>query len=377
MCPGGEPSAALVDYHRELAAGGVAMTTLAYAAVADSGRSYLHQLCLSKTGTMPWLRRLTDAVHSEGAAASIQLAHGGTAASPAAAGGKAIGPSAVFNRYTFSFPRAMTEHDIETVTEGFGRAARSAVASGFDAVEIHAAHGYLLSQFLSPYTNRRSDGWGGSLENRLRFPVDVIRRVRRAVGPAFPVLVKMNLRDGFRTGLDIDEAVEIAKRYEAEGVDALVLSGGFMTRTPIYVMRGDVPHKELRRDLPGLGHKLAALLFGRLLVRKVPFTEAYFLEDALQVRRVTRLPLVLVGGLRRLEQMEDIVGQGIEFLAMARPFILEPDLVRKLATGAAIEARCVPCNKCLASVASGPVRCHLSGPTAAALPRRTHARCES
>jgi 2,4-dienoyl-CoA reductase-like NADH-dependent reductase (Old Yellow Enzyme family) len=194
----------------------------------------------------------------------------------------------------------------------------------------------------------------------LQFPIDVIRRVRQAVGPEFPILVKVNLRDGFRTGLDLDESVEIAKRYEAEGVDALVLSGGFMTRTPIYVMRGDVPHKELRRELPGLGRKFAAWLFGRFLVRKVPFTEAYFLEDALHVRKATRLPLVLVGGLRRLEQMEDIVGQGFEFLAMARPFILEPDLVRKFETGAAVEARCVPCNKCLASVATGPAQCPLS-----------------
>ncbi len=141
MCPDGEPSVELVDYHRELAAGGVAMTTVAYAAVNESARSYLHQLSLWKTGTIPWLRRLTDAVHSEGAAASIQLAHGGYAASPAAAGGKAIGPSSVFNRYTRAFPRAMTESDIVAVGEGFGLAARSAVESGFDAVEIHAAHG--------------------------------------------------------------------------------------------------------------------------------------------------------------------------------------------------------------------------------------------
>jgi len=360
MCPDGEPSAALADYHRNLAAGGVAMTTVAYAAVAESGRSYPHQLCLWKAGTIPGLRRLTDGVHREGAAASIQLAHGGYASSPATAGGRAIGPSKVLNRTTFGFPRAMTEDDIEAVTQGFEVAARSAVESGFDAVEIHAAHGYLLSQFLSPHTNRRDDRWGGSLENRLRFSVDVIRRVRRAVGPEFPILVKLNLRDGFRGGLNLDEATEVAKRYEAEGVDALVLSGGFMTRTPIYIMRGDVPHKELRRDLAGFGNKLAALLFGRLLIRKVPFTEAYFLEDALEVRRVTRLPLVLVGGLRRLERMEDVVGQGFEFLAMARPFILEPDLVRKLETGAAVEARCVPCNKCLASVATGPAQCPLS-----------------
>ncbi len=362
MCPDGDPTDELVDYHRELAAGGVAMTTVAYGAVTESARSYLHQLCLWKESAIPGLRRLTDAVHSEGAAASIQLAHGGYAASPAAAGGKAIGPSSVLNRYTLAFPRAMTEADIGAVGEGFGRAARSAVESGFDAVEIHAAHGYLLSQFLSPYTNRRGDRWGGSLENRLRFPVEVIRRVRREVGPEFPVLVKMNLRDGFRGGLELDEAVRIARRYEAEGVDALVVSGGFMTRTPIYVMRGDVPRRELRRDLSGAARKLAALLLGRLLVRSVPFTEAYFLEDALRVRRETRLPLILVGGIRKLERMVEVVEQGFDFLAMARPLLLEPDLVRKLETGEAVEAQCVPCNTCLASVATGPVRCELRAP---------------
>ncbi len=374
MCPDGDPTVELVDHHRELAAGGVAMTTVAYGAVTDSARAYPHQLCLWKKSAIPGLRRLTDAVHREGAAASIQLAHAGYAASPSAAGGKAIGPSSVFNRYTLALPRAMTESDIAAVGEGFGRASRSAVESGFDAVEIHAAHGYLLSQFLSPYTNRRGDRWGGSLENRLRFPVEVIRRVRREVGPEFPVLVKMNLRDGFRGGLDLDEAIHVAERFEAEGVDSLVLSGGFMTRTPIYAIRGDVPHKELRRDLSGWGHKLSALLFGPLLVRKVPFSEAYFLEDALQVRRATRLPLVLVGGMRRLERMAEVVERGLDFLAMARPLILEPDLVRKLETGATVESRCVPCNKCLASVATGPVRCDLRDPAAAGTSARSRAR---
>jgi len=360
MCPAGEPSDALVHHHRELAAGGVGMTTVAYAAVTQSGRSYPHQLCLWKPGTLPGLRRLTDAVHAHGAAASLQLAHAGYCADPVLAGGRTIAPSVVFNRYNLSFPGAMTAQDMATVIEEFGRAAAVAVQAGFDAVEIHAAHGYLLSQFISPYTNRRRDQWGGALDGRLRFPLGVIRHVREIVGPAFPILVKMNLRDGFRQGLGLDEAVEVARRIAQEGVDALVLSGGFMSRTPIYVMRGSVPYRELRQQIPGVVAKLGALLLGRLLVPEVPFSEAYFLEDARLVRRTVPIPLVLVGGLRTLSLMEEIIREGFDFLALARPFFAEPDLVHKLETGAAVASRCEPCNRCLAAVAGGEVSCPLA-----------------
>jgi 2,4-dienoyl-CoA reductase-like NADH-dependent reductase (Old Yellow Enzyme family) len=357
LCPRGVPTEALVRHHEQLAAGGVGMTTVAYAAVTNSGRGYPHQLCIWRPGTLSGLRRLTDAVHAQGAGASLQLAHAGYCADPKLTGGTTMAPSAVFNRFTRTFPRPMTETDISAITEEFGRAATTAVEAGFDAVEIHAAHGYLLSQFISPYTNRRRDQWGGSLEARLRFPVAVIRRVRERVGPAFPILVKMNVRDGFAGGLEPDEAVQVARRFEDEGVDALVLSGGFMSRTPMAVMRGDVPYRELRRSLNGLLTKLAALAVARLLVRPVPFTEAYFWPDACRVRKAVSIPLVLVGGLRTLARIEDIVREGIQFIAMARPFFAEPDLVRKFETGAAKASRCEPCNRCLAALAAGEAKC--------------------
>lgn len=357
MCPDGEPTDALVRCHQELAAGGVGLTTVAYAAVADSGRGYRHQLCLWKPGTLPGLRRLTDAVHAQGAAAALQLAHAGYCADPMLTGGHTIAPSVVFNRYTMTFPHAMDETEITAVTEEFGRAATAAVEAGFDAVEIHAAHGYLLSQFISPYTNRRRDAWGGSLDARLRFPIAVLRCVRERVGPAFPIVIKMNLRDGFGGGLEIDEAIDVARRFEREGVDALVLSGGFMSRTPIAVMRGRVPYRELRRSMHGFLSRLGALIFARVLVRPVPFTEAYFLSDARRVRQAVTLPLVLVGGLRTLTRMEAIVREGFQFIAMARPFFAEPDLVRRFETGAAAASRCEPCNRCLAALAAGEANC--------------------
>ena len=364
MCPDGEPTDALLHYHRELAAGGVGMTTVAYAAVSNAGRSYRHQLCLWKPGTLPGLRRLTAAVHAHGAAASLQLAHAGYCADPALTGGETMAPSAVFNRYNLTFPRPMTAGDIAAVTEEFGNAATAAVEAGFDAVEIHAAHGYLLSQFLSPHTNRRRDHWGGSLQARLCFPLAVIRRVRERIGPAFPILIKMNLRDGFRGGLELDEAVAVARCFATEGADALVLSGGFMSRTPIAVMRGRVPYRELRRSMHGFLTRLGALVLARVLVRPVPFTEAYFLSEARGVRQAVSVPLVLVGGLRTLSRMEAVVREGFQFVAMARPFFAEPDLVRRFATGLARAARCEPCNRCLAALAAGEVKCPLLPPHA-------------
>jgi 2,4-dienoyl-CoA reductase-like NADH-dependent reductase (Old Yellow Enzyme family) len=355
--PDGGVSEDLVRFHEQLAKGGVGLTTVAYGGVAESGRAYPHQLCLWRPGVFEGLRTLVGAVHRHGAAVSLQLAHAGHAANPAWSGGRTIAPSAVRNRFNGSRPRAMDEADLEAVATAFANAAAGAAGAGFDAVEVHSGHGYLLSQFLSPYTNRRSDALGGSIDGRLRFPVQVLQRVRDAVGARFPIFVKMNLRDGFRGGLEIDEAVAVARRFEAEGADALVLSGGFMTRTPFAVMRGDVPYAALRRTVRGVVPRLGAALFARFLLRPVAFREAYFLEDARKVRRAVRLPLALVGGLRTLDGMEQIVREGFELLALARPLVREPDLVQRFASGAASASRCEPCNECLATVARGPLFC--------------------
>jgi 2,4-dienoyl-CoA reductase-like NADH-dependent reductase (Old Yellow Enzyme family) len=157
----------------------------------------------------------------------------------------------------------------------------------------------------------------------------------------------MNLQDGFRGGLELEEAVEVARSFEQEGADALVLSGGFVSKTPMYIMRGEVPYREFRRGQEGIAAKVGLVLMGRLLIKKYPFEEAYFLEDARRVRAAVKLPLVLVGGLRRLETMEAVVGEGFEFVALARPLIMEPDLVGRMEKGQATASACEPCNKCV------------------------------
>ena len=187
-----------------MAAGGVAMTTVAYAAVDRSGLSFPHQLWLRKE-VVPELKRLTDAVHSEGAACSIQIGHCGNMAKASVTGSRPLAPTSRINLYGPAFPRAMNKTDIQDVARNFGKAVHLARESGFDAVEVHAGHGYLISQFLSPYTNHRKDEFGGSLDNRARFMRLVMEEVKRAAGNDMAVLVKMNMSDGFRGGMEAGE----------------------------------------------------------------------------------------------------------------------------------------------------------------------------
>ena len=360
LSAGGSPTAELVEQHRRMAAGGVAMTTVAYAAVSADGRSFAHQLWMRDEIVEP-LRRLTDAVHTEGAAVAIQLGHGGNMADRQLIGRRPLAPSAVFNLFGLVLPRAMSAAEIETLEASFGRAARQAREAGFDAVEIQAGHGYLLSQFLSPATNRRQDAWGGSLPNRARLLRQVVRRVRAQLGDEQALVVKMNLRDGFAGGLELDEAVEVARLLQREGVDGLVLSGGFVSKCPWYVMRGELPLREMVAAQPDLLRKAGLLLFGRMVVKAFAYGEAYFLADALRVREAVDLPLVLVGGINSLATIERVLAHGFDFVAMARALIREPDFVDRLRAGwergEAPSALCEPCNKCIATMYYGPALC--------------------
>jgi 2,4-dienoyl-CoA reductase-like NADH-dependent reductase (Old Yellow Enzyme family) len=358
MCPGGVPSDALIEHHRQMGAGGVGLTTVAYCSVSPDGRTYHHQMVLTED-IVPALKRLTDAVHREGAAASIQLGHCGDFANKQVIGGRPLGPSARFVLYGRCRSRAITPTEMQRVRDDFGRAAVLAREAGFDAVELHAGHGYLLSQFLSPFTNRRTDEHGGSLDNRLRFPSAVIRHVRERLGPGFPVLVKTNLRDGFAGGLEIDEAVRIAQRFEQDGAGGLVLSGGFVSKAPLYMLRGEVPVKEMAAVQESWLSRLGLRLFGRLFVQRYPYEELFFLDGARRVRAAVDLPLVLVGGVRSLAGMQTAMDEGFDLVALGRALIREPDLVRRFERGEAVESTCEPCNKCIAEMDRGGVRCAL------------------
>lgn len=244
MCAGNSPTDLLYDYHRSVARGGIGMTTLAYASVTRNGLSFPHQLWL-RPEIVPGLRRITDAIHAEGAAAGIQIGHCGNMSHRGICGCTPLSASSGFNIYSPTFVRGLRKNEIPGIAKAFGTAVKLAREAGFDAVEVHAGHGYLISQFLSPYTNRRRDEYGGSLENRMRFMKICMQEAMEAAGSDMAVLVKTNMRDGFRGGLEIDDCIEVARNLEACGAHALVLSGGFVSRAPMYVMRGQMPIRTL------------------------------------------------------------------------------------------------------------------------------------
>ncbi len=371
MAHGHSPSQELYDYHVAVARGGVGMTTLAYASVSRSGLSFEGQLWM-RPEIVPGLRKITDAIHAEGAKASIQLGHCGNMTHRRYCGCLPVGASGGFNLYSPTFHRALTEADIASIVEDFGKAVGLAREAGFDCVEIHAGHGYLISQFLSPYTNRRKDRFGGSLENRMRFMQMVIRRVMEAAGDDMAVLVKMNMHDGFRRGMQRAECLEVARELERLGVHGLVLSGGFVSKAPMEVMRGAMPTRSMAWYMPLRDWWLAAFvrLFGHLVIPTVPYKDAYFLDDAREFRAAVKLPLVYVGGLVSRSVMEEVLAAGFDGLQMARALVHDTDFVNKLRSGEVERSGCRHSNYCIARMYSVGMKCnHCVGELPAALRR--------
>ncbi len=363
MTPHGAPSPALLRHHVDLARGGVGMTTVAYCAVSPNGRTFAEQMWMREE-IVPALAELTAAVHAEGAAVSLQLGHCGYfSRNTELPGRRSLGPSRLLNEYGLlsgiPFSRAMTEADLAATAKDFAAAAERARRAGFDAVEIHFGHGYLLSQFLSPATNKRRDRYGGSLENRMRFPLEVLAAVRSSIGGDFPIVAKTNLRDGFRGGLEVDDAIAVCEALEAAGIDAIELSGGFTSRTPFYLFRGKAPLKEMIEVEKSRLHRVALRLFGRRAIRDYPFEELFFLPLATRIRARVRVPLVLLGGCLSTANIETAMREGFDFVAMGRALIADPDLVVRMAEGSTERSRCTSCNRCVAEMDRGGVRCVL------------------
>lgn len=360
MAYGNSPSQDLYDYHVAVARGGVGMTTLAYAAVDRSGLSFDGQLWMRKE-IVPDLRRITDAIHAEGAKASIQLGHCGNMTHRSTCGCMPVGASGGFNMYSPTFVRSLKINEIHDLVKAFGNAVNLAREAGFDCVEIHAGHGYLISQFLSPYTNRRHDEFGGSLENRMRFMRMVISEVMKAAGDDIGVIVKMNMHDGFKKGMQRAECLEVAKELERLGVHAIVLSAGFVSKAPMEVMRGAMPLKTLAHymDMKKFWWLKAALLtIGRLLIPTVPYREGYFLEDAMQFRQELKLPLIYVGGLISKDKMEEVLAAGFQGLQVARALVHDTDFVNKLHSGEITCSGCKHSNYCIGRMYTLEMRCH-------------------
>lgn len=360
MCHGNRPSQDLFDYHTAVARGGIGMTTVAYASVNRSGVSFNGQLWM-RDEIVPELRRLTDAIHAEGAKASIQLGHCGNMTHFYTCGGIPVGASTGFNLYSPTFVRALKKKEILALVEDFGRAVALARKAGFDCVEIHAGHGYLISQFLSPYTNHRRDEYGGPLENRMLFMRQVITKVMEVAADDMAVVVKTNMYDGFRSGMQVPECIEVAKELERLGVHALVLTAGFVSKAPMEVMHGAMPLKAMAYYMNPWRFwwlKLGLKFFGRIMVPTVPFKEAYFLDTAKQFRKELKMPLIYVGGLVSKEKMEEALGEGFVALQMARALVNDTDFVNKLRSGETTRSACKHSNYCIGRMYTLEMKCH-------------------
>lgn len=352
VMPRGEVTDALIDFHAEVATGGAAMTTVAYCAVSPGGRVHRDTVVLDRT-RVPALRRLTDAVHARNALACAQIGHAGLVANTLSNRMPTLAPSTRLSAPAMGVVRRTSPEQLDAVISDFGAAAAHAVDAGFDAVEIHMGHGYLISSFFSPNLNRRTDRYGGDRVRRAELARRVAERVRLAVGDRIAVTAKFNMDDGVPGGFWLTDSLPTAQLLESDGhLDALQLTGGSSLLNPMYYFRGDVPMAEFIASQPpavGLGLRL----IGRRLFRSYPFQEAFFLPQARQFRAALSMPLMLLGGINRLDTAQAAVAEGFEFVAMARALLREPDLVDTFARGARRAGRCIHCMKCMPTVYSG------------------------
>jgi 2,4-dienoyl-CoA reductase-like NADH-dependent reductase (Old Yellow Enzyme family) len=341
----------LITYHRLPAAGGIGMTTVAYCAVSPGGRTDGWQLWM-RPEAVPGLRRLTDAIHAEGAAISAQIGHAGPVANSRTNKAKAYAPVRFFNPLSMRFAKKASPGDIDDITAAHANAARLAVESGFDAVEIHLGHNYLASSFLSPLINRRTDEFGGSLENRAKVARGLVTAVRGAVGDRIAVTAKLNMSDGVRGGISLDESLQTASWLEEDGgLDALELTAGSSLLNPLYLFRGDAPIKEFAGAFkPPLSWGIR--MTGKKFLREYPYREAYLMDQAKQFRAELKMPLILLGGITNRETMDLAMAEGFDFVAMGRALLAEPDLINRIKADDAVRSACTHCNKCMATIYS-------------------------
>jgi 2,4-dienoyl-CoA reductase-like NADH-dependent reductase (Old Yellow Enzyme family) len=341
----------LIEYHRLPAAGGVGMTTVAYCAVSPGGRTGGNQIWM-RPEVVPGLRRLTETIHAEGAAVSAQIGHAGAVADARSNKATALAPVRFFNPIAMRFAKKATRDDIDDVIAAHANAARLAVDAGFDAVEIHLGHGYLCSSFLSPMINRRSDEFGGSLDNRAKVARGVVMAVRRAVDNQIAVTAKLTMSDGIRGGITLDEALRTAKWLEEDGgLDAIKLTAGSSLVNPMYYFRGNAPVKEFAKVFkPPM--RWGVRLMGTKFLREYPYRDAYLLRDARLFRAELTMPLILLGGITNRESMDLAMAEGFDFVAMARALLAEPDLVNRIRDERSVHSACIHCNRCMPTIYS-------------------------
>jgi 2,4-dienoyl-CoA reductase-like NADH-dependent reductase (Old Yellow Enzyme family) len=310
----------LTNYLTSLAQGGTGLIITGYAAVRPDGRQLPGQLGIYGNHALPGLTQLADAIHGAGGKICVQLVHAGGQTNAKATGQLPVAPSAIQASQYTEIPQELSKSAIENIIACFANAARIIQTAGCDAVQLHGGHGYLISQFLSPLTNQRNDEYGGSLTGRSRFLMETYQAARVAVGADFPILIKLNGADNLPGGFDIDEALEVARMLDDEGINGIEVTSGTPASKELAPIRTGISTRE---------------------------QEGYNLPYAVRIKNAVSCPVGVVGGFRSFEFIDGIIRrEEVDFVAMCRPFIREPALVQRWADGHETHARCISCNGC-------------------------------
>ncbi|NND83093.1 MAG: NADH:flavin oxidoreductase [Gammaproteobacteria bacterium] len=372
--PDGQVTRELIDFHKDFCEGGVAMTTIAYCATEPDGRIHENMILMTEEMRDP-LTAMLQELHATGAKVSGQMGHCGHFSKNKKLQRlkRPLGPSRHFNNLGMMIGRpfagAMTEADIDYFVNSYYEAALFMKDIGFDAVEIHFGHGYALSQFISPLTNRRRDQYGGSIENRMRVPLRALQAVRKAVGDDFPILGKMGMFDAVRGGLKEPEALVVAELLDREGIDAIITSGGTSSYNPMPMFRGDSIAPGIIKTAPNLFSKLLVKMMAPAMFKDMPYEELYFLDGHKRVReRVKNAQMVYVGGCHTMESLEKVMAEGVDFVQLGRILIKDPAFVNNaMAKGEKYRSGCTHCNYCVTSIdLPGGVHCILNAEDARA-----------
>lgn len=354
MSPLGTVSSALSQFHNRIADGGVAMTTIGYCAIENDGRLHENMLYMHE-GIRNELSAMINSLHGKDCKVSGQMGYGGGFSKNRQLQRKRpLGPSFGINMLGVAqgmiFCDAMNQRDINQLVQRYGEAATFMKSVGFDCLEIHFGHGYGLCQFMSPKTNRRTDQYGGSLQNRMRLPLQVLESVRKAVGDDFPVIGKISLTEGVRGGLDYDDAIEIGRLLDSGGIDGLVTSGGTSTMNPMIMFRGDSILQPMLKAEASFLMRIMLHLAGPKLFKHYPYEELYFLEQAKKLRDVVNCNMIYVGGASNNNSFATLMQSGFDFIQLGRSLLSDPDLPLQAKNNEGFASRCLHCNECVATI---------------------------
>ena len=361
----GFPTENLKKLYIRLAKGEVGAIITGYAGVqADGKSSFFAMSMIDSDESIPAYRETTNAVHEYGTPIILQIAHCGRQTRSKSTGLRTVAPSSLRDAfYNEDMPKELSEDEINEIIDNFVSAIVRAKQAGFDGVQLHAAHGYLLSEFLSSYSNRRKDNWGGSTENKYRIVAEIFRRAKEQVGD-YPILVKMNAHDGRKNGMKIEEAIGIAQMLEQSGCAAIEVSCGVF-EDGLYTMRGEklpadaaMQYTFKYKKLPTLVKAIAKPLLTAFMKQPKPLLK-YNLEAAMQIKKAVKIPVIVVGGINNMDDINHLIkDSNMDFVSMSRPFIIEPNIAAKFKQGTQTVSKCIMCNYCAIIGEEKPLKCH-------------------